>query len=56
MFLLVIALSVMLAPAINAQKKNAPKKPIASDCNKAIKINLDKKAVYGPTVAPSGFG
>jgi len=55
-FLLIIALSVILAPAVNAQKKDAPKKPIASDCGKAIKINLDKKAVYGPTVAPNGYG
>lgn len=56
LFLLLIALCVMLAPAVNAQKKGTSKKPIASDCNKAIRIILDKKGFYGPTVAPNGFG
>ena len=56
LFLLLIALCVILAPAVNAQKKDVPRKPIASECNKAIKIVLDKKGFYGPTVAPNGSG
>jgi len=56
LFLLLIALSVMLAPIANAQEKGIPKKPIASDCNKAIKIPFDKKGFYGPTVPPDGYG
>ena len=55
LFLLPIALSVMLAIHVNAQKVNT-RKPVASDCNKAINIVLDKKAFYGPTVAPNGSG
>lgn len=32
------------------------KKPIASDCRNATKLNFDKFISYGPTVAPEGFG
>lgn len=31
-------------------------KPVAADCDKAIPIKVFKKARYGPTVAPDGFG
>src|ERR1035437_6910152 len=47
----------------NAQDKFISKKivkktllPIAADCNDAIKLKLDKYLLYGPTVAPAGFG
>lgn len=31
-------------------------KPVAADCDKAIPIKVFKKARYGPTAAPDGFG
>lgn len=31
-------------------------KPVAADCDKAVPIKVFKKARYGPTVAPDGFG
>jgi len=30
--------------------------PVAPDCKNAIKLSSAKKAIYGPTVAPKGFG
>ena len=40
------------------QIKSPPEelKPIASDCKEAIQIPLVKRGIYGPTVAPKGFG
>ncbi len=38
-----------------AQKKSALA-PIAGDCSKAIKLNLDKLAFYGPTAPADGHG
>lgn len=37
-------------------KTNIALKPVFSDCDSAIKIPFGKKALYGPTVAPKGFG
>jgi len=51
LILLIIVLGT-IAPAM-AQKKL---KPIAGDCDSAIKIILNKKGFYGPTVPPNGFG
>ncbi|MBL7711348.1 MAG: hypothetical protein JNL13_02745, partial [Chitinophagaceae bacterium] len=31
-------------------------KPVAADCDKAIPLRVYKKSVYGPTLAPKGFG
>lgn len=55
LILLLIALSVMLAPTLNGQNKKGTK-PVAPDCKRAICIPFEKKAIYGPTVAPSGSG
>lgn len=39
-----------------SQNKKSIYKPIESDCNKAININIAKSTVYGITVPPDGYG
>jgi outer membrane protein OmpA-like peptidoglycan-associated protein len=52
LFLLIIALSAIMAPTIWAQSLS----PVACDCNKAIKIPFGQNGSYGPTVPPNGYG
>jgi len=44
----------------SAQKLSAPpsqkRVPVFADCKNAIKLSSGRKASYGPTVAPKGFG
>lgn len=42
--------------AVWAQPSEKPRFPLASDCEKAIDVVIDKNKVYGPTAAPTGFG
>ena len=39
-----------------SQNKKIVNKPIASDCYKAITININKRTSYGPTVQPDSYG
>jgi outer membrane protein OmpA-like peptidoglycan-associated protein len=46
----------MAALALFAQPSEKPRFGLASDCEKAIDIQIDKNKIYGPTAAPAGFG
>lgn len=39
-----------------SQNRKSIYKPIESDCNKAINININKSTVYGTTIPPDGYG
>ncbi len=39
-----------------AQSSESTLQPVSSDCRKAVKINISRNSVYGPTDPPAGFG
>jgi outer membrane protein OmpA-like peptidoglycan-associated protein len=46
----------MAIVALSAQPSEKPPFGIASDCEKAIEIEINRNKIYGPTAAPFGFG